>query len=779
MTLKLNRFFLLVLLALGITNLSWAQTRSELEARLKVAKEEERVDVLNLLSQLYIEEAAQDSGRQQADEAVSLALKLDYQVGLAEAYYSLGKYHAFNSDFTPALKEYQKSIEINKEIGSKQGLIKPYSDLSYIYSELGNYSKALDYALDAVRLIDETGDQKSDLSKILDEISVIYQGLGDFEKAKDYALNALEADSVYGDRADYALGLNNLGEIYKAEGDYVKALSLYQRALSIFSKSETKPGLVRYIYSSIGEVLTSQGDPVEAIEYLNKALEMDQEYSDQEGIIYNSGLLSEAYLESSQTEKALEYAWQSAQLAESVGFKDLLRDSYRQLAAAYAAKGNFVQAFEYEKRYADLSEQLYQENATLQIAEMQAEYDLEKVERENLQLREKSKITEAKNTIQRTFFILLSFFGAGLVLLLYVRFRDKSLANKVLESQKAQIERQNKDLAELNAVTQAQNEEIARAKNSIEAQNKALAIKNEEIQRKQNELQKTYQDLNYSHSKLKETNIDLAATAAALDESNQKLNQSYGKITSSITYAKRIQDAMLPNSEAFESAFSEFFIFYRPKDIVSGDFYWLAEVGDKVVVVAADCTGHGVPGAIMSMAGNAYLNQIVLSQRITDPAEILKALHSNISTALRQKQTENKDGMDTSICVFDRTQQVVRFAGAKNPVVYVQKQVYHHIKGDRAMIGGIRDKASNRFTTHEIKVDCPTKFYLYSDGYQDQFGGIKNTKFLSKRFRNLLFSTSNMPMSAQCERIETTFDEWRGKNKQLDDVLVLGLTIEP
>ncbi|MEM6299456.1 MAG: SpoIIE family protein phosphatase, partial [Bacteroidota bacterium] len=432
-----------------------------------------------------------------------------------------------------------------------------------------------------------------------------------------------------------------------------------------------------------------------------------------------------------------------------------------------------------EKRYADLSEQLYQENATRQIAEMQAEYDLDKVERENLELREKTKVTEAKNAVQRNFFIILSFFGAGLVLLLYFRFRDKSLANKVLESQKGQIERQNKDLAQLNAVTQAQNEEIARAKNSIEAQNKTLEAKNEEIQRKQNELQKTYQDLNYSHSQLKETNINLAATAAALDESNQKLNQSYGKITSSITYAKRIQDAMLPNPEAFENAFSEFFIFYRPKDIVSGDFYWFAEVGDKVVVVAADCTGHGVPGAIMSMAGNAYLNQIVLSQRVTDPAEILKKLHSNISKALRQKQTDNKDGMDASICVFDRIQKVVRFAGAKNPVVYIQNEACYHLKGDRAMIGGTQDKVSHNFTTHEIKVDCPTKFYIYSDGYQDQFGGAKNTKFLSKRFRNLLFSTSSMPMNAQRERIETTFDEWRGENRQLDDVLVLGLTIEP
>ena len=744
----------------------------------------ERVKLLNQLADLYIHEAAQDSGLQQAQEALQLATSLEYEEGRVRAFYNLGKFHAFQSNFPSAVENYQKSISLASRIDDQKLLVAPYSDLSYIYGELGNYSKALEYALAAVRITDELNQIVGDQSQVYDNISYIYQELGNLKDAKKYALLALKADSLYGDQTDYALGLNNLGEIYKTEGDYAQALELYQRALRIFEGSDNKQALIRFVYSSISEVMIEQKSPDEAIPYLEKSLQLNREYDDTEGLIYDSGLMSQAYLQKKNPEKALQYANLMIEKAEKAGFNDLLRDGYKYAASAYAGLGRFQQAFSHERYHAELSQRLYQENATRQIAEMQTEYELDKKEREIVILNERQKQQEVlinQKNIQTRFLIFSSLLGVALLLVLFMRFRDKQYQNKVLESQKKQIEKQNQNLEKLNAMTNKQKSEIEKQKDNIEAQHQELAKKNKEIQRKQSELQRTYQDLNRSHRELTKAHDELSRTAQALDESNAKLEHSYGQITSSITYAKRIQEAMLPDPEMIRQTFSDFFILYRPRDIVSGDFYWYAEVENKAVVVVADCTGHGVPGAIMSMAGNAYLNQIVLSQRTTNPAQILEKLHQSISAALRQQQTENKDGMDATVCVLDKAGQEIVFAGAKNPLVYLKEGELYYLRGDRTMIGGFTRKSTSRepFQNHVIPIDAPLTLYMYSDGYQDQFGGSQNTKFMSKRFRKLLQNTAGGAMATQKERLEETFVSWRGESKQLDDVLVVGLKISP
>lgn len=760
------------------------QLRKELEARLEQANGQQRVDILNQLAEIYIQEAAQDSGRQQAEEAIQLAESIEYEAGKTKAYYNLGKFYAFQARFPEALENYQKSIAIGTKLQDSRLLIPTYNDLSYIYSELGNYSKALEYALNSARLSDQLNEVVGDQSQTYDNISFIYQELGNFDDAKTYARAALEADSIYGDRADYALGINNLGEIYKSEGDYARALELYQKALRIFNETDSKPGLVRYIYSSIGEVMVLQENPDEAIEYLKKALKLDREYSDKEGIIYESGLLSQAYLQKKDYGQALRYAQEMESLSEQMNFNELLRQSYQYLASAYAGQRNYQKAFEYENQYARLSDQLYQDNATRHIAEMKAEYELDKKEEEILLLNERQKQQDVlleQHTIQTRFLVFSSLLGVALIFVLFFRFREKQYANKVLESQKNKIEEQNRNLEELNKTTNKQKKEIERQKSNIEKQNEALAAKNEEVQRKQSELQRTYQDLNHSHLELTQAHEELRQTAEALDESNAKLEHSYGQITSSINYAKRIQEAMLPDPKAIRQTFKDFFLFSRPRDIVSGDFYWYAELDESAIFIVADCTGHGVPGAIMSMAGNAYLNQIVLSQQVTSPDKILEALHQNISRALRQQETDNKDGMDVTVCVLNKKEKQIYFSGAKNPLVYLREGKLHYLKGDRTMIGGVTklEKVREPFTVHQIPVDAELRLYMYSDGYQDQFGGQDGHKFMSKRFRQLLQNTATEQMEAQGKRLQEVFDDWRGENKQLDDVLVVGLKISP
>lgn len=274
-----------------------------------------------------------------------------------------------------------------------------------------------------------------------------------------------------------------------------------------------------------------------------------------------------------------------------------------------------------------------------------------------------------------------------------------------------------------------------------------------------------------------------------VEERTEELSDKNFKITSSINYAKRIQEVVLPPQAQIMSQLPEAMVFFKPRDIVSGDFYWFAEIpskpdtelgtinntSKKFVLAAVDCTGHGVPGAFMSMVGNAYLNQIVRLQGLTSPEKILDELHLNIRKDLKQKETNNRDGMDLALVVFDSEAKILEFAGAKNPLLYVQDGELHEIKGDKFPVGGYAHEQEQSFKKHVIDVSKPTTFYIYSDGFQDQFGGHKGRKFMSRRFKNMLLEMHALPMDEQKQQLEQQLQEWMQGHKQVDDVLVIGV----
>ena len=266
-----------------------------------------------------------------------------------------------------------------------------------------------------------------------------------------------------------------------------------------------------------------------------------------------------------------------------------------------------------------------------------------------------------------------------------------------------------------------------------------------------------------------------------IEEKNKQLFDKNQQIISSITYAQRIQEAMLPFNEEVKNALPNSFILFRPRDIVSGDFYWFEEKDNQIIVSAIDCTGHGVPGAFMSMMGDAYLHQIINVDDISSPDMILNELHKRIRSALKQEEGDNRDGMDLAICVYDRNTRILEFAGAKNPVVYIQDNEIKQIKGDRTPIGGLQKEEERIFTKHQVHINQVTTVYLFSDGFPDQFGGPQNKKFMIRRFRELLFEIHQKPFDEQKRILETTIDKWigDGENKQTDDILVMGFRIEP
>lgn len=253
------------------------------------------------------------------------------------------------------------------------------------------------------------------------------------------------------------------------------------------------------------------------------------------------------------------------------------------------------------------------------------------------------------------------------------------------------------------------------------------------------------------------------------------------EITDSITYAQRIQNAILPEKQELISAFPESFVLYQPKDIVSGDFYWFGKHLDNQIVAVVDCTGHGVPGAFMSMIGNSLLNHIVFENQITRPDEILAHLDRGIIHALKQEGqglSYQDDGMDASVCCINDNSEELLFAGASQSIILVNNNSFRKLEGDIYSIGGVFSIGENdQFALHKLTITPGEMLYLYSDGYQDQFGGNNNQKFMATAFEELIREIFNKSMVEQQKILETRFESWRGENKQTDDVLVMGLRL--
>lgn len=283
-------------------------------------------------------------------------------------------------------------------------------------------------------------------------------------------------------------------------------------------------------------------------------------------------------------------------------------------------------------------------------------------------------------------------------------------------------------------------------------------------------------------AEINEQKEEIQSIADNLSEANTEISKKNKDITASIQYAKKIQTAMFPDDLQISKILPEHFILFKPRDIVSGDFYWIKEIDNNLIIAAADCTGHGVPGAFVSMLGISYLNEIVQRKEITQANQILNELRSQIKYSLKQhgQKDQSKDGMDLAICIIDTKSNLMQYAGAYNPLYLIRKvngeAELKVIKADRMPVGFFHGKDKS-FTNHEIQLEKGDTIYLFSDGFIDQFGGKNNSKFMSKNFRKLLLEIHEEPMYEQKEILNKTFKDWMKENTQIDDVLVVGVRV--
>ena len=302
-------------------------------------------------------------------------------------------------------------------------------------------------------------------------------------------------------------------------------------------------------------------------------------------------------------------------------------------------------------------------------------------------------------------------------------------------------------------------------------------IVNENIKFKTRELQKKF-DISESQKEkeiFRLKNIDLVNANDEISRQKIELEEKNRNITDSIFYAGRLQKAILPPENLLNKYFEEAFIFFQPKDIVSGDFYWFSGKNEHFVLAAVDCTGHGVPGALMSMMGNNFLSSIVETEGKTNPAEILQEMNKRTKASLQNKEASvtANDGMDLALCSIDFKNNTLYYSGAYRPLVFIRNGQLSEIKADKHSIGGISE-FDTTFTLHQLNIQKGDTFYIYSDGYADQFGGHKNRKYMAGKLKEFLVEISAKPMNEQQQLLAVNHYNWRGANEQVDDLLVIG-----
>jgi len=621
-----------------------------------------------------------------------------------------------------ALKYANDALKIADKNDNYSGKAAALHVLGAIYTVLGDYEKAISYLLESLRNYELLGDSKG-VANSSNSLGILYFNQDDYSNAKKYyskALSLIDSSEYAMSTAVYKL---NIGEVYQATGENEKALNLEKQAYDIFKQLGDINGMA-YALGVQGKVNYQQGKSEKAIEFTKKALEYLIEDQDYLGAVEYLNFLVEVYISNNNLFLAEENATTALEIANQINSLKWKIKSFENLAEIFYKKEAFQLAYQYKDSASIYENKLMDEEKQKQIANLRIIYESEQKEQENEILRIDKELKQKQIIQQRILNVAIGSVLVILIVFAVITFRAKN------QKQKA------------NTQLKIQNEEIRQQREEIETQAERLKAINTDVTRK-----------------------------------NKLIEEKNKNITDSINYAKRIQTALLPFSQRIGKELEDFFIYYNPKDIVSGDFYWFSESKDKVIIAVADCTGHGIPGAFMSFIGHDMLNHIVNFKGITNPAEILKQLKLSVIHILRQEQSDNRDGMDISICVWDKKKNKVHFSGANHTLIYIQNKQLYQLKGNKTTVGLDEKKNIKDFDTHEINLVGDTCFYLFSDGYVDQFGGEKDKKFMIKNFRELLSNSHMKKMETQGIIVKETIEDWMGEEEQVDDMLVFGFRL--
>ena len=711
----------------------------------------------------------------------------------------------------------------------------------------GNYKEAQEYYARYEELLVAQGEIPVAAWTQLVQAS---RAAGDFDQCVEHSLKLLSHYVNTGDLSATALMENNLGYYLTELGRYPEALEYYEKAALHAESAGMPSGEVAVRQANMGVCYQNMNEPDEAKDYLNDALSglKGEEYSADrsrieniqaliyfnENDLYNAGsfcrgaissaelagearLLADAYLTYSNVLRAgndpvsaLRYYESYLAIRDSLQLEALLKEEQRKqmLARLDRAENDLLLRLREERvnelAINELTLQLEREEQAREL--LARESDLQLLEQERL--RQSLVITEQQHRVEqqeRQNRILEQEQRIARLALEQEQQKQKESEQEIrlLEQQQRLVElsqeKQKKQRQALLGIvflmilvvvlvtgslisTRRKKRQLARQKKEIEEKNLDLEHKNEEISAQRDEIEAQRDEIE--------------AQRNLLFDQKEEIEQNSVEITNSIEYAERIQMAALPNLGLLDEFVDGYFLLFMPRDIVSGDFYWVARVEGLTVLVVADCTGHGVPGAFMSMMGMSLLKEIVQKEYLTHPGVILRRMRKEIIRSLGQKGTagEQRDGMDISLIEINHQEQKVQFAGAYNSLYLVRDRareapdiegmtslegenggdlILYDIPGDRMPVA-FHDRM-DKFTTHEFRITKGDQLYMYTDGFADQFGGERGKKFKYRPFKNLILSHANLAMEEQNKALTGRLLEWKGEYDQVDDICMIGL----
>lgn len=633
--------------------------------------------------------------------------------------------------------EYAKRAEVlAKSFAFVKGQIKANNILGISQIYLSDNIKSEVYFLKALTLADSIGDKKN-AAKALLNLGATAVRLGKYESAIKYNQRSLAIAEEQKDIQAIAKCFTNIGIIYENSGNNDLALDYLGKAIT-YANEINDLQLVGFCMGNIGSVYSKQDKPFDAIEYYKKSIDIKIQLNDIYGLSIDNGNLASMLLEVSQIDSAMFYIEKCLYYAQRVGNKHQIAHHYNVVARILIKKNNYAQALENATKAFDI----YTEIKSLE------------------------HLMFTSNLLANIYHKMGMFKKA---------FKYKSL-NKNYGDSLLNKENLSK-IYELETKYQTHKKE-----KEIELLNKDKLLKQEQYERQQQQLEfQTLQKyvvlllfllLSVVAFFIYRNYLNKARANILLTEQKDTIEVQNRKITASITYAQTIQEAIMPSNQKIEAILKNSFLLFLPLDIVSGDFFWIKDFDDKILVAVVDCTGHGVPGAFMSILGTRLLDEI--DKKDKNPADILNELRKRLKKALNQSEFSDphRDGLDIGLCSIDKRKNVIDFAGANIDLLQIKGESIFEINGDKQPVAVYLNEKD--FNNHSIEYSKTDSFYLYSDGFVDQFGGANAKRYQKKRLKNFLIENSSLEMTEQRQMLIDEFNRWKGKNDQIDDVTVFG-----
>jgi len=670
-------------------------------------------------------------------------IKVIALLGIARSTYS------YNTD--TAILVCKEALSISDANNYAEGKIKAYSWLGYLYNKEGYSDTALLFYKRALATLEKQEKPNYGiLSSLINNIAYTYDLQGNIPFALRYYNKSLQISESRKDTANMIKALSNIATLYYTQRDTANAKKYLDIVYELQKATNDQRGIANTL-NIFGDYYTKAGYLEKGLDYYKRSLAIKEKYNDYGSIGLTLSKIGGVYLERKEYDTALQYFNKALAFQKKVSQKRGQASTLYNIGTTYFRQNKIDVAKQYALKSLKLSKEIGHP----------------------------SKIKKSADLLNDIYVRQKDWKKAYKMLLLSNQMRD-SILN--YENQKAII----RHIMKYEYEKQAAIDSIAYAKE--------MEIKNMEARR--NRAQRNYSIIsllvallllavifrNYRLKKrayilLEKQKQEISLQAEKLEKANLEITKNHKHITDSINYARRIQAALLPSVSLFDEYFAEYFIFFKPKEIVSGDFYYLKKINKFIILVVADSTGHGVPGAFVSMLGIAFLNEIIRRKEVTTAAQVLEILRSEFKNSLNKNNKENKsyDGMDVALCVIDTETKMLQFSGAYNSIYIIRKKDLIEIKGTKSPIGIFyieKDFKNNVFQLKDSDI-----IYLFSDGFSDQFGGIKKAKFSNKRFKELLLSISDLPLEEQESILSNSYEKWRGDNKQTDDILVVGVKV--